>query len=130
MSAAALIVRRCWCGAQILNGHHCTNGHMQNRVADSMAAERCSCSICSAKVAYTALVKYHATEVLETASFRRTGRLTPAQVHAISRDLGKLDTDHPLDPTIERVLEQADAIELEREHRELQRDCGDAGVPL
>jgi len=21
----------CWCGARVINGHHCENGHMQNR---------------------------------------------------------------------------------------------------
>lgn len=21
----------CWCGAEIVNGHHCVNGHIQNR---------------------------------------------------------------------------------------------------
>jgi len=23
----------CWCGARIVNGHHCENGHLQFRVA-------------------------------------------------------------------------------------------------
>lgn len=21
----------CWCGAKVINGHHCENGHLQNR---------------------------------------------------------------------------------------------------
>lgn len=25
---------RCWCGAQVVNGHHCEDGHMQPRGVD------------------------------------------------------------------------------------------------
>jgi hypothetical protein len=28
---------RCWCGAQIMNGHHCDNGHMQPRAVEFLA---------------------------------------------------------------------------------------------
>lgn len=78
------------------------------------SAERCSCSICNAKVAYTGLVRYHASELATNERFRRTGRLTPTQVHDIARDLARLDVDHPLDPTIERVLERFGEIERAR----------------
>lgn len=69
----------------------------------------------AAEVAYTGLIKYHAEELASSDLFRRTGRLTPTHVHKIAQDLAKLDSPHPLDETIERVLARFDQLELERE---------------
>lgn len=67
--------------------------------------------------AYRGLVKLHAHELLSSDRFRRTGRLNPNDVHSIARDLDQLDRRHELDATIELVLAEADAREIERSTR-------------
>ena len=66
-------------------------------------------------VAYRGLVKMHAAEISRRALFRRSGRLTTNEVHQVARDLDALDRKWQLDETIEAILQQADALELERE---------------
>lgn len=64
-------------------------------------------------VAYRGLVKLHAADIVQCATFRRTGRRTPTQVHRVRMDLAKLSTPHPLDATIELILARADQLDLE-----------------
>ena len=66
-------------------------------------------------IAFRGLVRFHASELLESHHFRRRGRISTGQVRAIAKDLDKLDRVHPLDVVIEDVLAAADALELERE---------------
>lgn len=69
----------------------------------------------SSETAYTGLVKMHAHELAQSERYRRTGRLTSSEVHAIARDLDAIGKPHPLDETIDAILSRTDALELARE---------------
>lgn len=113
---------RCWCGARVINGHHCENGHLQDRSSSvSQLLER-------AEIAFRAMVTMHAMELCRSDLFRRTGRITPNYVHQIARDHRALNRPaDQLDATVEAVLAKADALELElqadKECRERQRQA-------
>ena len=42
-------------------------------------------------IAFRGLVRFHASELLESHHFLRRGRISTGQVHAIAKDLDKLD---------------------------------------
>lgn len=67
----------------------------------------------SAQIAYSGLVKMHAQQLLQSERFKRTGRLTPKDVHEISSDLTRLGRAHLLDVTVDRILCEFDALELQ-----------------
>lgn len=50
---------------------------------------------------------------MQSERFKRTGRLTPKDVHEISRDLERLGRKHELDLTVDRVLCEFDALDLQ-----------------
>lgn len=68
-----------------------------------------------AEACLRALVDAHARELASNPRFRRTGRLTPDDVHQVAVDLDRLAMPHRLDETIDAVLCRFDALELERE---------------
>lgn len=63
--------------------------------------------------AYRALIKCHAHELHGSERFKRLGRMTPNEVHAVARDLAALDRGHQLDETIESILARVDALHLQ-----------------
>lgn len=68
----------------------------------------------AADLAYSGLIKHHAQEISKLETFRRSGKLTTNQVHAVQRDLDRLARKHPITETMEKILERVDALELER----------------
>jgi hypothetical protein len=72
-------------------------------------------SVDAPSLAYSGLIKMHAAELHANDRFRRTGRISPRDVHAVARDLDQIGKPHPLDETIDLILARTDALELERE---------------
>lgn len=70
-----------------------------------------------AAVAYRGLIEMHAQQLQSCERFKRTGRMTPNEVHVVARDLAELGRSSELDSTIHQILARTDALELERANK-------------
>ena len=68
-----------------------------------------------AEMAWRAMVTMHAMELLQLERFRRTGQITPRQVHQIAQDhIALRRPADALDTTVQAVLERADELQRAR----------------